>query len=72
MIEPVYGFQLFVNQQLVDVRKTLEEAQKAATQHVQNRAELQIKDTAASKSYYPSRIWNYHYDVNQWIERIQG
>jgi hypothetical protein len=72
MGDAVYSFLLFVNQEARGFFERLEEAQNAPAPHMLSQEELQIRDTSASVSMAPSRIWNYRYDRKQWIEMMQG
>ncbi len=62
--EPVQGYLLFVNQQQVpEIFETLEEAKVGAQPYMQNQPLLQIKS-----SWVAVAIWNYRYDLKQWLE----
>ena len=71
VVDPVNGFFLYVNQKQVPrVYMTLDEAQNEANPHIQVQSGLQIKTTGGSGSLV--RIWNYRYDIKQWVEMMQG
>lgn len=70
-VGPVDGFFLYVNQQQVPrVFMTREEAEDEAKPHILTQAELQIKTTGGSGSMV--RLWNYRYDIKQWVEMVRG
>ena len=64
----VYGYVLYVNdaptQQFFP---TLKSAQEAAKSHIAQKNKLRIETTNDT----PTRIWNYKYDRDQWVQFME-
>ena len=66
----VFGYVLYVNgQPTKSVSPTLEGAQEASKQFLNNKQPLRIVSTNAPA---PMRAWNYDYAIQKWVELVRG
>ena len=70
----VFGYMLYVNgQPTAYISRTLEGAQEASKQFINNKQPLRIVTTSTSSNApSPIRTWNYDYAIQKWVEFVRG